>query len=104
MQVDKLSDIDQAQTNYIEKSQRVKETDKSDKVDPNEQYKNAKPNDIIEESNEIMLDNIQFGYNKKSRDFFIKVKRGDIENKYPTDEMMKLKAHLLEALEASSGQ
>lgn len=46
-----------------------------------------------------MLDNIQFGYNKNSRDFFVKVTRGDIERKYPTEDMMKIKAFLLEELE-----
>lgn len=51
------------------------------------------------ELNEVMLDNIQFGYNKNSRDFFVKVTRGDIERKYPTEDMMKIKAFLLEELE-----
>lgn len=104
MQIDRLSDIDQAQANYIEKAQKVQETDNKHKVDPDEQYKNAKQNEIVQESNEIILDNIQFGYNKKSKDFFIKVIRDEVEHKYPTDEMMRLKAYLLQALEASQTQ
>ena len=44
--------------------------------------------------NEVKLTNLSFGYNEESKDFFIKVKRGDFEAQYPTDEMMRLKAHL----------
>lgn len=47
------------------------------------------------------MDNIKFGYNKESKDFFVKITRGDIENKYPTEDMMKIKAFLIEELEKS---
>jgi len=49
--------------------------------------------------NEVTLTNLNFGYNEESKDFFIKVKRGDFETQYPTDEMMRLKAHLISANE-----
>jgi hypothetical protein len=51
--------------------------------------------------NEVILDNIKFGYNRESKDFFVKITRGDIENKYPTEDMMKIKAFLIEELEKS---
>ena len=37
------------------------------------------------ELNEVILDNIKFGYNRESKDFFVKITRGDIENKYPKE-------------------
>lgn len=49
--------------------------------------------------NEVTLTNLSFGYNDESKDFFIKVKRGDFEAQYPTDEMMRLKAFILSARE-----
>ncbi len=51
--------------------------------------------------NEVSLANLNFGFNDASKDFFVKVTRGDIENQYPTDEMMRLKAYLMEENSAS---
>ena len=44
---------------------------------------------------EVILTNLNFGFNDKSKDFYVKVTRGDVENQYPTDEMMKLKAYII---------
>ncbi len=52
--------------------------------------------------NEVNLTNLNFGYNAESKDFFIKVKRGDVESQYPTDEMMRMKAYLMSANEKSA--
>lgn len=51
--------------------------------------------------NEFTLTNLNFGFNSDSQDFFVKAIRGDIENQYPTDEMMRLKAHFIEENRAS---
>lgn len=97
MQAGIINDIDQAQMNHVQKVQKVKEIDNDKKINPDEQYKNAQANEIIEDTNEVILDNVKFGYNKKTQDFFIKITRGDIESKYPTDYMMKLKESFMEA-------
>lgn len=97
MEVGRIAEIENAQTNYIQKIEKVQETDEKYKVDPNEQQKNQFRGEKNIE-NEVILDNVHFGFNKKTQDFFVKVVRGDIEYKYPSDEMMKLKAHLMEAL------
>jgi uncharacterized FlaG/YvyC family protein len=47
---------------------------------------------------EVILTNLNFGFNSESRDFYVKAIRGEAENQYPTDEMMKLKAHYLQKL------
>lgn len=99
MEIGRIEVIDQSKVNHIEKIQKVQETDKKDRVDPNEQHKNASTNEIIKESNEVILDNVKFGYNKNSQDFFVKVTRGDAEYKYPTENMMKMKAQLLQLME-----
>ncbi len=51
---------------------------------------------------EYVLSNLNFGYNSDSRDFYVKVSRGDSTIQYPTDDMMKLKAYLLELSQQSS--
>jgi uncharacterized FlaG/YvyC family protein len=50
---------------------------------------------------ETLISNINFGYNKESKDFYVKVTRGDIENQYPTEEMMRVKAFVLSMQEAA---
>mgnify|MGYP000161395749 CR=1 FL=1 len=100
MELGRIANIDQSQANNVEKVQKIQEVDNDQKIRPDEKYKDVKPNEIIEEPNEVILDNIKFGYNKSSKDFFVKVTRGDAEYKFPTEDMMKLKAHLLEAIKA----
>ena len=39
--------------------------------------------------------NTNFGFNDKSRDFLKKVTRGNAENQYPTEDMMRIKAYML---------
>lgn len=53
------------------------------------------PSKNIENYQEVVLSNQNFGFNDSSSDFFIKVTRGDAINQYPTDDMMKLKAYLM---------
>lgn len=100
MELGRIAEIDQSKVNTIEKTQKVRETDNNQKVDPNEQHKNTKANEIVTDTNEVIIDNVQFGYNKSSQDFFVKVTRGNAEYKYPTEDMMKIKAQLLEAMKA----
>lgn len=44
---------------------------------------------------EVPIVTTDFGFNTKTKDFYIKVSRNGIENKFPTDEMMKLKEYLM---------
>ena len=48
-----------------------------------------------EEYQEVELTNLNFGYNNSSHDFYVKAIRGEAQNQYPTDEMMKLKAYFI---------
>lgn len=99
MEIGRLPEIDNSKVNNEIKVKKVQETDEKNKILPDEKYKNAKTNESIESLNEVVLDNIKFGYNKDSQDFFIKVTRGEAEYKYPTEDMMKVKAHLNELIQ-----
>lgn len=101
MEIGRVAQIDNAKENYEIKTKQVSDVDEKIKVIDDEEYKKASSKNI-NELNEVILDNIQFGYNKSSRDFFVKVTRGDIERKYPTEDMMKIKAFLLEELDKTS--
>lgn len=96
MQLGRLEVMEQTQVDYVSKISKIQETDKKTKIDPEEQYKNAQSKTEIAD-NEVMLDNVKFGYNSETKDFFVRIIKGDIEYKYPTEDMMNLKKSLMEA-------
>lgn len=99
MEIGRVAQIDNAKQNNIEKAQKVSTIEEKNKTIQEEEYKknsNILPNT---ELNEVIIDNVRFGYNKESKDFFVKVTRGEAEYKYPTEDMMKVKAFLLQELE-----
>ena len=98
MELGRIPEIDTAQQNHVEKLEKVKEVDNNNKIVPDEKYKNVSSNEV-DISNEVILDNVQFGYNKKSQDFYVKVTRGEAEYRFPTEDMMKMKAFLMESVE-----
>lgn len=98
MQLGRLEVMEQAQVDYVSKISKIQETDKKTKIDPEDEYKNAQRKPEIAD-NEVMLDNVKFGYNSETKDFFVRITKGDVEYKYPTEDMMRVKAHLLGELE-----
>lgn len=96
MQLGRLEVMDQAQVDYVSKISKVQETEQKVKVDPDEKYKNASTK-VEAPDNEVILDNVKFGYNSDTNDFFVRIRKGDAEYQYPTEDMMKLKQSLIEA-------
>ena len=101
MQIGKIPDIDNAKENVIQKNRKLSETKEESKLIDKDEYKKALSTNVANKS-EVIIDNITFGYNKESKDFFVKVTRGDVELKFPTEDMMRLKAYLLEELEKNN--
>ncbi|MBD3841576.1 MAG: flagellin [Campylobacterales bacterium] len=100
MQIGRLEMIDQAKGEYIEKVNKIQETDEKVKVDPDEKYKNAQ-SQLQPDKNDVILDNVKFGYNPDTKEFFVRITKGDTEYQYPTEDMMKLKKSLMEAYKQS---
>ena len=101
MEIGRIAEIDNSKLNNLEKIQKVAEVDEKTKVIQEDEYKKVLGSQNSDK-NEVILDNVRFGYNKNSKDFFVKVTRGDAEYKYPTEDMMKVKAYILQELESSS--
>lgn len=101
MEVGRVAQIDNAKENYEIKTKQVSNVEEKVKTIQEDEYKKNSSKEPISELNEVILDNIKFGYNRNSKDFFVKITRGDVENKYPTEDMMKVKAFLIEELEKS---
>ncbi len=100
MQLGRLEVMDQSQVDYVSKISKIQETDQKTKVDPDEKYKDE-ARKVESKDNEVMLDNVKFGYNSDTKDFFVRIIKGDIEYQYPTEDMMKLKKSLMEAYRSS---
>ena len=101
MEIGRVAQIDNAKENYEIKTKQVSNVEEKVKTIQEDEYKKNASKEPTSELNEVILDNIKFGYNRESKDFFVKIDRGDIENKYPTEDMMKIKAFLIEELEKS---
>jgi len=95
MELGRVAEIENAKTNHIEKIESVQEVDNNQKVIDEEQYKKALGSSQDEGVTEVPLDNVKFGYNKDSKDLYVKVTRDGVERQYPTEDMMKMKAQLL---------
>ena len=102
MEIGRTAEIDNSRLNNVEKMQKVAEVDDKNKVIKDDEYKKALGTKDNSDKNEVILDNVRFGYNKNSKDFFVKVTRGEAEYKYPTEDMMKVKAYILQELEAQN--
>ncbi len=50
---------------------------------------------------EYNLTNFDFGFNNNSNEFFVRAIRGEFQNQYPTEDMMRLRSYLLEVAEVS---
>lgn len=98
MELGRIPEIDNAKVNHNEKLKSIQEVDEKQKTIQDDQYKKVQSPQEEFKTNEVILDNVKFGYNKQSQDFFVKVTRGEIENKYPTEDMMRIKAQMLEIL------
>ena len=88
--------------NETQKLQNVKEEKETKEILVNEFLKVDENKEIdktniknISSYNEVVLTNLNFGFNNSSRDFFVKAIHGEVENQYPTDDMMRLKAYLM---------
>ena len=112
-----IAKLEQHQFNSMKKTQVVNETKpiqalkkeiETENIDKKElkESRTSKVSKAFNESlkiyHEVSLSNTVFGFNESSKDFYVKVSRGEFENKYPTDQMMKLKAYFIALSEIES--
>lgn len=53
----------------------------------------------VSQYKEVVLTNLNFGFNDASRDFFVRAIRGEAENQFPTDDIMRLRAYFMSLAE-----
>jgi len=99
MQLGRLEEMDQSRVNNVEKISKVQNIGEEERINPDEQYKNIQesPNKIT--ANEVILDNVKFGFNNETKDFFVRVSKDGLEYQFPTEQIMRLKEHLKDELD-----
>ena len=100
MQIGRLEMIEQSQVDYVSKISKIQEADQKAKVDPEDKYKDVQAKEVPK-SNEMILDNVKFGYNEETNEFFVRITKGNQEYQFPTEDMFRLKKSLMEAVKDS---
>jgi uncharacterized FlaG/YvyC family protein len=111
MQYGMLPKIDQFTDNKVLEVKKIQPSNKSSEITTDEAIKKVEQEGISKEKEvsetkkvedkvtpnkfEVVLSNTNFGYNSSSKDFYVKVERGNTENQYPTQDMMRTKAYLM---------
>lgn len=112
-----IAQIDQFADNRTLEIQKIQQTNETSKIGQKDQLKQIQQEAIesqkeVSESKkvetnvssnkyEVVLTNMNFGFNDSSKDFYVKAIRGNVENQYPTEDMMRLKSYLLNLNSAS---
>ena len=108
--LDQFVDNKSLEVQQIQASQKIAKTDEKtqlQEVQKEEFLKTDKSSEVQKTTSEVTkiqhevtLTNMNFGYNDSSKDFYIRTTRGNIENQYPTEDMMRLKSYLMSMAEA----
>ena len=95
---------DNVEAKHLEQEKVLEQVDGISSLE--ELSKSIKTQEINSDANasyhEVVLTNFNFGFNDSSRDFFVKAIKGEAENQYPTDEMMRLKEYFINKAEAET--
>jgi len=99
MQLGRLEVMDQTKVEHIEKISQIQTVDKQHTIVEDEKYKDLENGSYPNKKNEVLLDNVKFGFDTNSKEFFVRVINDGVVHQYPTDQMMRLKTHLNQSLE-----
>ena len=99
MQLGRLEVMDQAKTEHLEKISKIENVDKHNKIVPDEKYKNLQNSITEQTTNEVILDNVKFGFDSDTNEFFVRIEKEGSNYQFPTEQILKMKAHLQESLE-----
>lgn len=97
MDIGRITEIDQSKVNYNIKTEKVQASEESNIINPDDEYKDLKKD--LNDYNEVVLDNRKFGYDEEAETLYVKIQKGNDEISYPSEEMLKLKAYMLNKAE-----
>ena len=94
MQLGRLEIMDQSNIDHVEKISKIETVDKEHNIVQEEQYKKLEEGIRPNKKNEVILDNVKFGFDSESKEFFVRVEHNGMEYQYPTDQFMRLKTQI----------
>lgn len=99
MQLGRLEQMDQAKVDHLAKISKIETVDKEQSIVLDEKYKNLQSTVNKENPNEVILDNVKFGFDRESNEFFVRIEKNGSDYQFPTEQILRMKAHLQESLE-----
>lgn len=99
MQLGRLEQIDQSKVEHLEKIKKISNVQEEHTILPDEKYKNIQKSPNQQQANEVMLDNVKFGFDSTTKEFFVRIEKEGSNYQFPTEQVLKMKAHLQESLE-----
>ncbi|HFU74744.1 MAG TPA: flagellin [Arcobacter sp.] len=99
MQLGRLEQMDQSKVEHLEKISKIENVDKQHTIVPDERYKNIQNSVNEHVKNEVILDNVKFGFDKESNEFFVRIEKEGNDYQFPTEQILRMKAHLQESLD-----
>ena len=99
MQLGRLEIMDQSRVEYIERISKIETVDKQHTIVQDEKYKELEEGMRPKKKNEVILDNVKFGFDNETKEFFVRVVNDGVEYQFSTDQIMRLKTQLSESLE-----
>jgi uncharacterized FlaG/YvyC family protein len=99
MQLGRLEIMDQSRVEHIERISKIEAVDKQHTIVQDEKYKELEDDMRPQKQNEVILDNVKFGFDNESKEFFVRVVDDGVEYQFPTDQIMRLKTKLNESLD-----
>ena len=99
MQLGRLEIMDQSKVDHIEKISKIQNIDDQHRIVEDEKYKDLEEGMSPKKKNEVILDNVKFGFNKDSKEFFVRLVDDGVEYQFSTDQFMRLKTDLNNNLE-----
>ena len=94
-----MSPAQQSIVDLAEVLGKIEGVDKQHTIVPDEKYKNTQ-NSINEQvKNEVILDNVKFGFDSDSNEFFVRIEKNGGDYQFPTEQILKMKAHFQQSLE-----
>ena len=94
MQLGRLEMMDQSKIEHIEKISKVQNVDDYHAIVEEEKYKDLEDGLQPRKKNEVLLDNVKFGFDIDAKEFFVRLVDDSVENQFSTDQIMRLKTQL----------
>jgi hypothetical protein len=94
MLLGRLEIMDQAKVEHIDKISKIESAEEKQSIISEEKYKKLEEGKRATKKNEVILDNVKFGFDSEKKEFFLRVSNDGVEYQFTADQMLRLKDQL----------